>query len=85
MKYYLYILKSTIIDKYYTGISQNPTLRLEYHNTFEKGFTARYRPWQIVFTKEFENKENASVIEKKIKSWKSKAMIEKIIKGEINI
>jgi len=85
MAYYVYILKSKSIEKYYTGISSNPELRLSYHNTFEKGFTSRYRPWEIVFTKEYESKEIAHQVELKIKSWKSKSMIERVINGEIQI
>ena len=85
MKYYLYILKSQATDKYYTGISQNPHRRLEYHNTLEKGFTSRYRPWKIMFVKEYSSKEKAMLIEKKIKSWKNKKMIEKILSGEIKL
>ncbi len=85
MEYYLYILKSTIVDKYYTGISKNPQKRLKYHNTIEKGFTSRYRPWEIVFTKKFKTKAEAISAEKKVKGWKSKIMIEKLIAGEIEI
>lgn len=85
MPYYLYILKSKSADKYYTGISANTYTRLEYHNTLEKGFTSRYRPWEIVFTKEFNSKEEAAPAEKKIKTWKSKSMIEKVLKKEIII
>ncbi len=85
MKYFLYILKSQKADKYYTGISNNPKRRLEFHNSLGKGFTARYRPWEIVFLKEFANKKSALAAEKKIKSWKSKKMIIKIINGEIEI
>ena len=50
MAHFLYILKSKSANKFYVGISQNPQLRLEYHNTFKKSFTARYRPWEIVFS-----------------------------------
>ena len=85
MNYYLYILKSKITDKYYTGISQDPHRRLEFHNTKEKGFTSRYRPWEIVLVKEYDSKAEAMETEKKIKSWKSKLMIERIISGEIKI
>ncbi len=84
MPYYLYILKSKTTDKYYTGISQNPETRLLYHNTIEKGFTSRYRPWEIVFKQEFETKEKVMEAERKIKSWKSRKMIEKIINKEIS-
>jgi putative endonuclease len=85
MVYYLYILKSVNHDKYYTGISQNPEVRLQYHNTLEKGFTSRYRPWEIIFKKEYVNKSKAAEAEKKIKSWKSSVMIEKLISGKISI
>jgi putative endonuclease len=70
--YYLYILKSQVSNKYYTGSSDNPQKRLGFHNTIEKGFTSRYRPWNIVFTQEFASKELALTAERKIKKWKSK-------------
>ncbi len=85
MKYSLYILKSVQTPKYYTGISQNPQRRLEYHNTIEKGFTSRYRPWEIIFTKEYETRQEASKAEIKIKSWKSKKMIEMLVEGKLEI
>ena len=53
-----------------------------FHNTIEKGFTSRYRPWELVFVKECESKKEALNLEKKIKNWKSKLMIEKVLKGE---
>lgn len=85
MQYFLYILKSKAANKYYTGISQNPEKRLFFHNTAEKGFTSRYRPWKIVFTKEYETKETALAMERKVKSWKSKIIIEKLLNGEIKL
>ena len=85
MRYYLYILKSISVGRYYTGISQNPKRRLEYHNTLEKGFTSRYRPWEIVLIKEYNSKKEAMRAEKKVKSWKSTKMIKKVIKGEITL
>jgi len=85
MKYFLYILKSGRVEKYYTGISQNPKRRLEYHNSIEKGFTSRYRPWKIVFVKEFSSKKEAMQMERKIKGWKSKKMIERFLSGEIEL
>ncbi len=85
MKYYLYILKSLLSNKYYIGTSDNAEKRLGYHNTIERGFTSRYRPWEIVFKQEFESKQLAQAAERRIKKWKSKRMIEKIIKGEIKL
>ena len=81
--YFLYILRSEKLEKYYIGISQNPELRLQYHNTIEKGFTSRYRPWKLVFKQEFESRNVAQQKENMIKKWKSKEMIRKVISKEI--
>ena len=83
MKYYLYILQSLSADKFYIGVSENPDRRLVYHNSIEKGFTSRYRPWKLVFTQAFDSKSDALKAERKLKSWKSKVMIRKVISGEI--
>lgn len=85
MSCYLYILQSISTGKYYVGVSDNYELRLSYHNTIEKGFTSRYRPWEIKFIREYPTKKEVMKIERKIKSWKSRVMIEKVIKGEIAI
>ena len=85
MKYFLYILHSKNYDKHYVGISNNPQRRLHFHNTVEKGFTSRYRPWEIVYIKEFSDKKSAIQAEKKIKNWKSKKLIRRLVLGEITI
>ncbi len=85
MSYYLYILQSQIHQKFYIGSSESPTRRLFFHNSIEKGFTARYRPWKLAFVKEFPSKSIAQMAERKIKSWKSRLMIERLIKGEVSL
>lgn len=85
MSCYIYILQSIAFEKYYVGVSDNPELRLTFHNSIEKGFTSRYRPWEIKFTKEYSTKIEAMKVERKIKSWKSKVMIKRVISGEIVI
>jgi putative endonuclease len=82
---YLYILKSLKVYKYYTGISDNPHRRIIYHNTTKKGFTSRYRPWELVYTEKFNSRAEALAAEKKVKNWKSRVMIEKLIAGEIKL
>ena len=59
MRCFLYILKSETNDIYYTGQSENPPKRLLFHNSIEKGFTARYRPWRIVFQQDFPDRKKA--------------------------
>jgi predicted GIY-YIG superfamily endonuclease len=85
MPYFLYILQSPVNLKFYVGSSKDSERRLLYHNSIEKGFTARYRPWNLVFVKEFPSKYLAQKAERKIKSWKSKLMIERLIHGEITL
>ena len=83
--YYLYILKSESADRYYIGISSNPYRRLEYHNTLEKGFTSRYRPWKLVYERQYPSKAEAQRAEKTVKRWKSRRMMENLIIGELTI
>lgn len=78
-------MKSLVSDKFYIGSSEHPHTRLNYHNNFEKGFTSRYRPWGIVYLKEFSNKAEAQAAERKVKSWKSKLMVQRLIKREIKL
>ncbi|HGY54710.1 MAG TPA: GIY-YIG nuclease family protein [Caldithrix abyssi] len=79
MKYFLYILYSRKLDRYYLGISHNPDERLKYHNSFPKGWTVRGRPWELVFTKSFSDRTSARFWELFIKKQKKRVLIEEII------
>ncbi|NTU59328.1 MAG: GIY-YIG nuclease family protein [Chlorobiaceae bacterium] len=84
-RYSLYILHSESADRYYVGISSDPERRRHFHNTIEKGFTSRYRPWSQVFVKEYPSKADDHAAETKVKSWKSRKMIERLIAGDLTI
>jgi putative endonuclease len=83
MPCFVYILSSKSTGRYYVGSSSDPVRRLSYHNTNERGFTARFRPWNLVYSMEFSTRELAQEAERKIKSWKSKQMITRIVRGEL--
>jgi putative endonuclease len=83
--FYVYILRSISSGKYYIGQSENPERRLEYHNTLEKGFTARYRPWELVWKRCYDTRSEAIITERKIKSWKSHTRIEELVNGIVDI
>ncbi|UZJ37783.1 GIY-YIG nuclease family protein [Prosthecochloris sp. SCSIO W1103] len=70
---------------YYVGVSSDPTRCLEFHNSQETRFTARYRPWKMIFMKRYPGRSEALAIERRIKSWESKLMIARIVSGEIKI
>ena len=54
--------------------------RLKKHLTDHNGFTGKAKDWKIVYSELLPDKRQALLREKKIKSWKSRTMIEKLIK-----
>jgi putative endonuclease len=76
----VYIIYSEKIDRYYTGITENLSWRLERHNQGWGRYTKRGMPWKIVYNEEFINKSDALKRECEIKNRKSKKYIEYIIK-----
>lgn len=74
-----YILHSKIRDKYYVDSTSNIESRLKTHNSNHSGFTGHTGDWKIVWTRSFNLKSDAFKMEKQIKSWKSKKLVEKLI------
>ncbi|HEX6914446.1 MAG TPA: GIY-YIG nuclease family protein [Chitinophagaceae bacterium] len=80
MPYYLYILYSGKLDKYYVGHTGDDLQeRLRRHNTNHKGFTGGKADWRIVYTEAFQTKNQAYSREREIKGWKSRKMIDSLI------
>ncbi len=75
MKYYVYVLKSTVIDKHYVGFSTNVARRLRQHNAGKNRSTKPYRPYEILFFEEFDTKEKALSREKFLKSGQGREHI----------
>jgi len=85
MSHFVYILQSEDNDRYYVGRSKTPEKRLKHHNTTSTGFTARYRPWELVFTEEFPTMDDAIATEQMIKDWKSRKMTRYVVDGKIQL
>jgi len=80
MSYKVYILYSVFRNKYYIGSTCDEiSERLRRHNSNHKGFTGTTPDWVVVYTTLFETKTEALSLEKKIKKWKSRKMLEKLI------
>ena len=77
--FFTYILYSSSRNRYYIGSTSDLDKRLAKHNTNHKGFTGKSGDWKVIYTEQFEIRELALAREKKIKSWKSRVMIEKLI------
>ena len=79
---YCYILYSKILDKFYIGhTAENLEERLHKHLSNHKGFTAKSKDWEIIYSETFETKSEAYKREMQIKSWKSKIKITKLIES----
>jgi putative endonuclease len=80
MTYYIYILYSLSINRYYVGYSSNPLNRLEQHlnNTPDK-YTGKVNDWQLQCLFEVSNIETEAIrLERFIKKQKSRKLIEQL-------
>ena len=68
MKFTVYILFSENYQKHYTGFTTDLEQRLLSHTQLRKDWTAKYRPWKLIYTKEFGNKNEALSYEKWLKT-----------------
>jgi putative endonuclease len=78
--WFVYILYSAKIDRYYIGTTEDLQWRLERHNNGWGKYTKRGIPWTIVYFEQFKNKSDALKREREIKNKKSRKYIEDIIK-----
>ena len=76
----IYILKSSISNKYYIGHTQNLDKRLERHNTGFSQYTKKFMPWKLIYTEDFETRGEAIKREKQIKRYKGGEAFKRLIK-----
>ncbi|MDA3893855.1 MAG: GIY-YIG nuclease family protein [Salinivirgaceae bacterium] len=78
--FYIYIIYSEQLNKYYVGYSSDIRQRLNQHNCHHKGFTGSASDWRLMYSESYEMELDARKREKQIKSWKSRRKIEELIK-----
>ncbi len=72
----VYILFSHNLNKFYTGFTCDDLLdRLRKHISNHKGFTAKAKDWNIVFSFKCDSKSEALRLEKKIKKRGAKRFL----------
>jgi len=72
----VYVLYSEKHNKIYIGYTSNIEQRLLSHNELEtKGYTLKYRPWNLIYTEVFSEKLEAMKREKQLKSAKGREFI----------
>ncbi len=68
MGYFVYILYSKSIDRFYIGITKDVDQRLSKHNAAKTSYTAAGKPWALVWKTVKDNRKKAETLEKKLKN-----------------
>ena len=79
MPFIVYIIYSSVKDKFYIGYTSDLEERIIRHNQKSKGFTGNTNDWKLMYTENYPNKSEAIAREKQIKSWKSRIKIQELI------
>ncbi len=79
--YTVYILYSAVRNKYYIGSTVNLCDRLKKHNTRHRGFTGKAMDWELKYWELLPDHSSALKREREMKSWKSRRVIEKLIRS----
>jgi putative endonuclease len=79
MIYTVYILFSEKYNKHYTGFTSDLPLRLKSHNGFGRGWTSKYRPWKLIYDRQFSAKQEAIDYEKWLKTGAGRDFIKMLV------
>ena len=76
---YLYALKSKTRNYIYVGMTANIADRMHRHNSGYEKTTRSYRPFELIYLEKFEDRKQARVKEKYLKSGSGKEYLKKLI------
>lgn len=85
--FFVYVLFSKKLNRYYIGTTDNVEKRLFEHNSglYVNSFTTRGIPWELSLSYTCESSEKAYKLEAFIKRMKSKKFIERLIEDKMII
>lgn len=78
--FHVYILQSDKTGKFYVGSTGNLEDRITRHNSGRSKATKNGIPWKLVYTEEFQTRNDAYKREMEIKAWKSHERIAQLVK-----
>jgi putative endonuclease len=76
MSYFVYILYSPSLKKFYKGQTNNVQVRLKQHNRGEDKSTRPGTPWQLFWVTDKPSRAEAMKLEKKLKNLSAKRLID---------
>ena len=78
--YWVYVLYSTKFEKIYIGYTSDVAQRIISHNSLaKKGYTVKYRPWELIHTEVYQTKREALLREVQLKSAAGRKFIWSLI------
>ena len=81
MSSWTYILELSN-GNFYIGSTRNLIQRISEHQQGKSGYTSKYLPIKLAFSKEFQTYSEALKLEKNLKKLKNKKVISSIIKNQ---
>ena len=81
--FFVYIIYSPLLDKFYVGYTSDLEKRLLDHNSGISDFTSKTSDWEMKHTESFPDRQLAMKREKEIKKKKSRRYIEWIITKQV--
>lgn len=79
-EFVIYILYSEKFNKTYTGFTSNLIERFKSHNSLAtKGYTLKFRPWNVIHVEFFSSKSEVMKREKHLKTGVGREFIQKLI------
>jgi putative endonuclease len=86
MEYVVYILYSKVHNKIYIGFTSDLVSRFKSHNKLgKKGWTIKYRPWEVIYCDFFDGKIQAQAREKQLKGAKCRESMRAKINTEYTV
>ncbi len=79
MSYFVYIIFSGKLNKYYVGYTENMEKRISDHISGISAFTSKANDWELKYSEAFSSREEAMQREKSIKKKKSRKYLEWLI------
>jgi putative endonuclease len=77
--FFVYVLKSLTSGKYYTGQTNDLNKRIEQHNTRIGRYTSNKGPWELIYHEEYDNRAEAMMREKFLKSGKGRELLKTLL------
>ncbi len=67
----MYVLQNKVNNSFYVGYSADLKQRFIEHNTSKSGYTAKYKPWILLYYESYMDKSLALKREQNLKKFKS--------------